>query len=91
MMPLVKGVKHTKLEILIYCISTCIISMIPCFIGMAGLFYQYPALIINGLFIYLSIRLYKEDGYKFAPMLFGYSILYLFMIFSLLNIDKLYF
>ena len=32
-----------------------------------------------------------EDGYKIAPKLFGYSILYLFMIFLLLIIDKLYF
>jgi protoheme IX farnesyltransferase len=91
MMPLVRGVKHTKLEILIYCVITCILAMIPYFARMSGLFYGSLAFIANGIFLYLSIRLYKEDGYKFAPMLFGYSILYLFMIFSLLIVDKLYF
>ncbi|KKB96092.1 Protoheme IX farnesyltransferase [Candidatus Arcanobacter lacustris] len=91
MMPLVKGIKHTKLEILIYCAITCILSMIPYFTKMSGLFYGVLAFVANGIFIYLSVRLYKEDGYKIAPKLFGYSILYLFMIFLLLIIDKLYF
>jgi heme O synthase-like polyprenyltransferase len=59
-----------------------------------SLFYFVSALILNSVFIYLSLSLKKDSDVlgaleKKAQTLFFFSILYLFNIFSIILIDNL--
>lgn len=82
MLPLVKGYQHTKIQILLYTILTSIATVMPYFLGIAGIYYLILASILNVIFLFMSVNLFNDD-YKNtkAKNLFLYSILYLFLIF----------
>ncbi len=91
MLPVVKGKKVTKSQILAYSIILSIIAVLPFTFGFSGLFYLITSLILNAYFCYLSYMLFKSSNEKisyFAPKLFKYSILYLYLIFTSLVIDS---
>ncbi len=89
MMPIIKGVKYTKLQIVLYSVILFLVTLIPSYIGMFGMVYLYTAALLGAIFLYLSIVLYNEKGHKTAPKLFGYSILYLFLLYTVMPIDKI--
>jgi protoheme IX farnesyltransferase len=91
MLPVVSGKKETKKQIILYSIIMFIASLTPCSIGMAGLLYFVTASLLGALFIHFSIKIYFDENHKLAPAMFGYSILYLFLIFTLLMIDKIFY
>ena len=86
MLPLVKGVKKTKEQILLYAVVLFLSSLIPYFIGMATLLYLAVSIVLGIGFIGLSLGLLlgKDIGMK----VFGYSIAYLFILFLTLTIDR---
>ena len=86
MLPLVKGVKKTKEQILLYAAVLFLSSLIPYFIGMATLLYLAVSIVLGIGFIGLSLGLLlgKDIGMK----VFGYSIAYLFILFLTLTIDR---
>ena len=65
----------------------------PYFFNFCGLIYLIFATIMSSYYIFISYRLLTEKNpvveKKLAAKLFGYSILYLFMIFVLILIDKM--
>ena len=85
----VKGIKHTKLNILIYSVILFLISLLPCFFGFTGMFYLFAAVLLGLRFVYLAFILYISDTNEGAMKLFGFSILYLFCLFSSLLIAKI--
>lgn len=93
MLPVVKGKRVTKIQILIYSMTLAIVSFLPFVFNFSGKFYLFTAIILNFYFIYLALMLFNSDDSKnsnYAPKLFGYSIAYLYMIFSSLVIDSLF-
>lgn len=88
MLPVTKGERHTKWQMFIYTLILAAVSISPSFLGYTGMLYGITAVILNGLFILSSIRVLQEkQGYKQAKLMFGYSILYLFAIFTALVFD----
>jgi len=92
MLPITSGVKTTKLNILIYSIVLFPISILPSILNYSGYIYLFLALGLSGYYVFLSYILFKEKKSikekKIATKLFAYSILYLFMIFVSILIDK---
>ena len=92
MLPIISGIKTTKLNILIYAIILFPIAISPFFLNYSGKIYLLTALILSGYYVFISYQLFKEKNHikekKLANKLFGYSILYLFMIFTFILIDK---
>lgn len=88
MMPNIVGVEKTKKQILIYAILTVFSSVIPYILKMSGLFYLCVSLFFGMGFIYLCFQLIKSDDNKDGVKVFAYSILYLFLIFAALIVDK---
>ena len=88
MLPVVSGIKHTKLQIVIYSILLFIISILPFCYNFAGYIYLYSALILNVIFTAMSFILYFDKENKIARKLFFYSIFYLFLLFLIAIIDK---
>ena len=90
MLPVVKGKKTTKRQIMIYSIILFAVTILPFLLGYSGLLYLISALILNSYFCYLGFKLLKssnDDELLYAPKLFKFSILYLYSIFSFLVID----
>ena len=93
MLPVVKGKRVTKNQIMIYAIVLSLVSLLPYILSYSGLFYLSTALILNIYFCYLSFRLLRSKDSKhssFAPKLFKFSILYLYLMFSSLVVDSLF-
>ena len=93
MLPVVKGKRVTKNQIMIYAIILFLVSLLPYILSYSGLFYLSSALILNIYFCYLSFRLLRSKDSKhssFAPKLFKFSILYLYLMFSSLVADSLF-
>ena len=90
MLPVVKGKKITKIQIMIYSMILFAVTTLPFLLEFSGLIYIIAASILNTYFCYLSFRLLKSsdnDELSYAPKLFKFSILYLYCIFSFLVID----
>jgi len=93
MLPLTNGVESTKLNIFIYSLLMVPVIFFPFFIDFVGLSFLIPSLMLTFYYNFLCYELfnYKKDKFnpKIAKTIFGYSILYLFLIFVLFLIDKI--
>ena len=93
MLPLTNGIESTKLNILIYSIIMLPVIILPYAIGFVSLIFLIPSLILTLYYNFLCFELYNYKKNKFnakkAKSIFGYSILYLFLIFVLFLIDKI--
>ena len=93
MMPLTNGIEKTKLYILIYSLLMLPVIFMPYAIKFSGLVYLIPAMMLTIYYNFICYDLYKHKKNKFvlkkAKKVFGYSILYLFLIFVLFLIDNL--
>jgi len=93
MMPNVKGEARTKLEILIYTVIVAVIAVTPVFFAFASWLYGAVAVILGGIFLAGSIRLYtaKDEAatMRASKSLFGFSIFYLFLIYAALLAEHL--
>jgi len=84
MMPVTHGVRHTSWQILAYTLATVAVTQLPYFQGMAGTGYLVGANLMNIGFLYHAVRLLYAPE-KHNPMrMFGYSIVYLTVLFALL-------
>ena len=92
MLPLTDGIEKTKIHIFIYSLLMLPVIIFPYLIGFSGFVYLVPALIFTIYYNIICYDLYKYKKNKFdlkkAKKVFGYSILYLFLIFVLLLIDS---
>jgi len=84
MMPVVKGERRTKIEMLIYTLILFPLSLAPYWAGIGGKVYLAGAALLSGFFIVCASRVLRDKTHKAAKQMFGYSILYLFLLLSLL-------
>jgi heme o synthase len=88
MMPNAKGANHTRLEILIYTLILVPFGFLPWKMGVGGDLYGAIALIAGLGMVFMAARVYRiregAPANKVAMQLFGFSILYLFLLFSAL-------
>ena len=93
MLPITSGIYATKLNIFIYSLILFPVAISPFFFNFSGLVYFVLSLILSGYYVFISYKLLKEKNSikekKLAAKLFGYSILYLFVIFASVLIDKI--
>jgi protoheme IX farnesyltransferase len=85
-MPNVKGPDRTRLEILLYSLVLVPVGTLPFFLGFASPVYGVLSIALGGVFIGLALRVYRiragAVADKSAMRLFGFSILYLFLLFA---------
>ena len=93
MLPLTNGIESTKINILVYSLLMLPMVILPYAIDFVGLVFLVPALMLTLYYNFLCFELYKFKKNKFNPKkaktIFGYSILYLFLIFVIFLIDKI--
>jgi protoheme IX farnesyltransferase len=87
MLPVTHGVDYTRLQILLYTIILCAVSLLPFATRMSGPLYLVGAVGLGGGFLYHAIVLYRGIDDRFAMKTFGYSIYYLSGLFGFLLAD----
>ncbi|MDD4916023.1 MAG: heme o synthase, partial [Methylococcales bacterium] len=87
MLPVTHGVAFTRLQILLYTILLLISTLLPYLTGMSGLIYLLAAVTLGLGFIYYAVQMMRKKDNKTAMRTFGYSIIYLMLIFAALLID----
>ncbi len=90
MLPVTHGEKFTLLHIILYTIILAIVTLMPFSVGMAGLIYLFFATILNAIFLYYVVVLYRNYSDKLSKKVFNYSILYLSLIFTAFLVDHYY-
>ena len=93
MLPLTNGIESTKINIFIYSLLMLPVIIFPYLINFVGLTFLVPSVLLTLYYNFLCYDLYNFKKNKFNPKkakaIFGYSILYLFLVFVLFLIDKI--
>ena len=94
MLPVVAGQRRTRRDILIYSLVLAPLAVMPWALGFAGPIYGVSALVLGAGFIAAAVHVWrrcaaeeKSQSFESTRGLFGYSILYLFLIFAILLVD----
>lgn len=88
MMPVVAGDRATRRQILVYTALLLPATFLPVVIGQSGWLYAGLAAALGAGFAISAWRVWRDDGAAAARGLFLYSILYLFLIFTALFVDR---
>jgi heme o synthase len=88
MLPVVAGHAATRRQILIYTVALFPLALMPWWLGYAGHLYGAGAALLGALFVFAALRLGGREGDRPAKQMFAFSILYLFLIFTLLLVEK---
>ncbi|MCK8457675.1 heme o synthase [Sphingomonas faeni] len=93
MLPVVSGERTTRTQIGLYTIPMAAVAILPWPLGLTGAIYGIAAVLLTGWFALLAIRVAKrtthaDDAMKPEKALFKYSILYLFVMFGALVVDR---
>ncbi len=94
MMPVVAGEKSTRYQVLAYSVLLLGVALLPWIIGGTDLIYGIAALALSALFVALAVPVglrtsQPEDNMKPEKRLFGYSVIYLFALFTALVADRM--
>jgi protoheme IX farnesyltransferase len=93
MLPVIRGERATAWQMCWYAVLTMLISLAPLGIHENGVraaswIYLVAAVALNGVLIWRSVALYRDPVRPRASWLFHYSMLYLFLLFLALAIDR---
>lgn len=91
MLPVTHGDQFTRLHVLLYTVILCIVTVLPYITQMSGLIYLVSAILLNSIFMYYAIEIYRNYSDQLAREAFRYSILYLALLFVALLIDHYFF
>lgn len=87
MLPVTHGVAFTRLQVLLYTIILVAVTALPFATQMSGWLYFIGAMILGVVFLSYAIKLQSGKDDRIAIKTFGYSILYLMLLFALLLVD----
>jgi len=87
MLPVTHGVAFTRLQVLLYTIILVAVTALPFAVHMSGWMYFLGAMILGAVFLSYAIKLQSGKDERIAIKTFGYSILYLMLLFALLLVD----
>lgn len=87
MLPVTHGVHFTRWHIFFYTILLVIVTTMPYLTGMSGLLYLAGVTVLNLGFLWYAMRLLRENDERLPMQTFGYSIIYLMVLFLFLLVD----
>jgi protoheme IX farnesyltransferase len=88
MLPVVAGTTETKRQILIYAVLLAPLSLAPALLGAAGMLYGAVAFGLSLIFVLYALRVRFDRTLASARRMFGFSIVYLFLVFAALIVDR---
>ncbi len=89
MMPVVRGERRTKVEMLLYTLFLIPLTVMPSLFGALGPFYLAAALLLGGRLLWYCIQLLREPTVTAtAWKMYRFSLLYLALLFVAMGIDR---
>lgn len=89
MLPVVRGERETRWQILIYTIELVILTMILPVFGLGGSVYLIGATLLGLWILFAAWKVWKQGGNKVAWKMYRYSSMYLAFLFLVLMVDAL--
>jgi protoheme IX farnesyltransferase len=94
MMPVVAGEASTRRQVFLYAIPMAACALAPWALNLSGWIYGGIAAIFSALFLLLASRVafrasQADDNMAPEKALFGFSILYLFLLFAAIAVDRM--
>lgn len=89
MLPVVRGEKETRKQVLIYTIELVLLTLLLPLFGLGGSVYLVGAFILGAWLLSAALRVWRKGGNKLAWKMYRYSSMYLAFLFILLMIDRL--
>jgi protoheme IX farnesyltransferase len=87
MLPVVRGERETRRQILLYTVLLYAVSQLPFCAGAFGATYLVASVVLGGAFIYGSARLVKRPERRTALRLYLFSLAYLAALFAAMVAD----
>lgn len=93
MMPVVRGERSTRRQIIVYAVLLLPLAAAPWYIGGTGAIYGATALVLSAAFLLMAVPVAfrtsaPDDAMKPEKRLFAFSIIYLFALFGVLVADR---
>jgi len=89
MLPVVAGEAETRRQILLYTLVLAPLGAAPWFLGYTGPLYGAVAVAGGAVIVALALRVRGErNGHAASKRMFAFSILYLFLLFATLLVDR---
>jgi protoheme IX farnesyltransferase len=87
MLPVVRGIRVTTKQVVLYTAALVAVSAAPVAAGTLGAAYLGVALALGGIFLALALSLRRAATPRRAALLFHYSLLYLALLFVAIAVD----
>ena len=87
MMPVVAGAASTKRQMIVYTLLLVAVTLSLLVLHKSGMIYAVSAAVLGAIFLYHVVRTHADSTDVWAKKTFGFSILYLFMLFTMLMVD----
>jgi protoheme IX farnesyltransferase len=87
MMPVVRGERETRRQILVYTIELVIVTLLLPLLNLAGTVYLVASLLLGAALIYAAWAVWKQGGNKVAWRMYKWSSSYLVFIFVAIMLD----
>lgn len=87
MLPVTHGDRFTRFSVLLYTVLLTGVTLLPYAAGMSKAIYLVGVLVLDGIFLYYAIAIYRNYSDQLARKTFKYSIVYLSALFALLLVD----
>ena len=87
MLPVVRGVRATTRQIVVYSLVLVGVTVVPYALGTLGLGYLVPASALGAAFLGLALGLGRHATRRRAALLFHYSLAYLALLFVAMAVD----
>ncbi|GGB60494.1 MULTISPECIES: heme o synthase [Henriciella] len=96
MLPVARGAKATRNQIMIYSVLLAPLGLVPVVTGLGGMLYGVTAALFGAAFLLLAFKVWRSEAgdgdapaadLKKAKGLFAFSILYLFVLFAMLIVE----
>ena len=88
MLPVVAGPRETKKQMILYTLVLWPFALGPYFLGLAGVIYLGVALLLSVAFTGFALAVWRDPTERLPKRMFAFSILYLFLLFALLIVDR---
>ena len=87
MLPVTHGDKYTRLHVLLYTLILIAVTLMPYVTKMSGLIYLVGAVVLDAVFLYYAVKIYRDYSDQLARKAFRFSIIYLAALFVALLVD----
>ena len=93
MLPNIAGPDETRKQILLYTLVLLPLTFLPALLGVSGILFVAGVAVLSAVFLYYAIGVYRiREGAaadRACKKLFGFSILWLFLVFALIPVERL--